>query len=97
MKSEDVYSYQKALKRRVRMYEEFKAKHGRNPTDKEIGTMPRPPVDLVEGFRSGEIRYETPEEKRKLAERQRLEYNRAKNRLWKEKRAKWVAEFGGVK
>jgi hypothetical protein len=97
VKSDDIYSYQKSLMRRVRMFEEFKLKHGRNPTDKEIGTMPRPPADLVEGFRSGDIKYETLEDKRKYAERQRMEYNKVRNERWKAKRAVWVANFGGPK
>ena len=70
MQTNTIHEYQRALARRIRMRAEFIEKFGRPPGDHEIGTMPLPPVELVEGFKSGELEYQSP----KTDEYIRMEY-----------------------
>lgn len=98
MKSNNVYEYQKALKQRVRMYEEFVEKRGKIPTDKQICVMPTPPDDLVNAFKQGTLIYGTLKCQHQITEMyavhaRRIKQEKTKERLRDHERSMRLASF----
>lgn len=98
MKSNNVYEYQKALKQRVRMYEEFVEKHNKVPTDKQICVIPTPPDDLVNAFKQGTLVYGTLKCQYQIREMyavhaRRVKQEKTKERLREHERSMRLASF----